>query len=105
MALSKRDTGKLVGSLALCYGAGGIGSMFTTAKIPTWYAALEKPAFTPPNAVFMPVWLTLYALMGVAVFLLWRKGLNTEGVRTPFILYFFAISRYSVGSFVLATTL
>ena len=73
---NKRNVGKLMGCLVACYGAGGIGSAFTISKIPTWYATLEKPAFTPPNAVFMPVWFTLYALMGVAVFLIWRKGLQ-----------------------------
>ena len=85
--MARRDVGRLVVSLAVCYGAGGIGSMFTAPKIPTWYAALERPAFTPPDAVFMPVWLTLYALMGVAVFLIWRRGLNTEGVKVPFVLF------------------
>ena len=83
----KGNTGKLVGSIAACYGAGAIGSLFTVSKIPTWYATLEKPAFTPPNAVFMPVWFTLYALMGVAIFLVWRKGLQTEGVKSSFILF------------------
>jgi benzodiazapine receptor len=84
---NKGNVGKLVGCLAACYGAGAIGSVFTTPKILTWYATLEKPAFTPPNAVFMPVWFTLYALMGVAVFLVWRKGLQTKGVKPAFILF------------------
>ena len=84
---NKSNIGKLVGSIAACYGAGAIGSVFTVSKIPTWYATLEKPTFTPPNAVFMPVWFTLYALMGIAVFLIWRKGLQTEGVRSAFVLF------------------
>lgn len=83
----KSVIGKLVGSIAACYGAGAIGSAFATPKIPTWYATLEKPSFTPPDAVFMPVWLTLYALMGIAVFLIWRKGLQTDGVKPAFILF------------------
>ena len=84
---NKGNIGKLVGSIAACYGAGAIGSVFTVAKITTWYTTLEKPAFTPPNAVFMPVWFTLYALMGIAVFLIWRKGLQTEGVKSAFVLF------------------
>ncbi len=83
----KSVIGKLVGSIAACYGAGAIGSAFTTPKIPTWYATLNKPSFTPPDAVFMPVWLTLYALMGIAVFLIWRKGLQTGRVKPAFILF------------------
>jgi len=86
--MTKRDKiVRLVGSLAACYGAAAIGSAFTTPKIATWYVTLEKPAFTPPNAVFMPVWLTLYGLMGVAVYLIWCPGLPTEGAKTAFILF------------------
>jgi len=85
--MKSRDIGKLVGSIAACEGAGGIGAFFTTPAISTWYAALEKPAFTPPNAVFMPVWTTLYLLMGIAVFLVWRQGLKTEGVKPAFIIF------------------
>ena len=85
--MKSRDIGKLVGSIAACEGAGGIGAFFTTPAISTWYAALEKPTFTPPNAVFMPVWTTLYLLMGIAVFLVWRQGLKTEGVKPAFIIF------------------
>jgi benzodiazapine receptor len=85
--MRKDDVGRLVGSIAACEGAGLIGSVFTTPAIPTWYAALEKPAFTPPNWVFAPVWGVLYALMGVAVFLIWRRGLALPGVKPAFILF------------------
>jgi len=64
---------KLVFFILLCQLAGGIGSYFTAPAIPTWYAALKKPVITPPDWVFAPVWITLYVLMGIAVFLIWRK--------------------------------
>jgi benzodiazapine receptor len=85
--MQKGDVGRLVGSIAACEGAGLIGSAFTAPAIPTWYAALEKPAFTPPNWVFAPVWGALYALMGIAIFLIWRKGLHEKGVRAAFIIF------------------
>ena len=57
----------IIGSLA----AGWVGSMFMPGE---WYAALAKPAWTPPGAVFGPVWTILYVLMGVAAWLVWRKA-------------------------------
>lgn len=66
---------KLLLSIALSFVAGGIGSLATVPNIPTWYAALEKPFFNPPNWVFGPVWTLLYVLMGVSLYLIWiNKG-------------------------------
>lgn len=69
--------------------AGIIGAIFTTPSIPTWYATLAKPALTPPAWVFGPVWTILFALMGIAAFLIWRSGWGRRDVR--FALMFFAI--------------
>lgn len=85
--MQRGDVGKLVGSIVACEVAGLIGSLVTAPAISTWYTTLEKPAFTPPNWVFAPVWISLYALMGVAVFLIWRKGLSENGVRAAFIIF------------------
>ena len=60
-------------SLAVCLAAGGLGSLATSAKIPTWYATLAKPAWNPPNWLFAPVWTTLYVLMAIAAFLVWER--------------------------------
>ncbi|MBN2067012.1 MAG: tryptophan-rich sensory protein [Candidatus Diapherotrites archaeon] len=69
---------KLAISILLCQAAGILGSVFTFQAIPNWYAALEKPWFTPPNWAFGPVWIALYTLMGIALFLVWQKGLETK---------------------------
>jgi len=65
---------RLVFSILTCQLAGAVGAIFTAPNIATWYATLNKPAFTPPNWVFGPVWLTLYTLMGIALWLIWSKG-------------------------------
>jgi len=78
---------KLIASIVACQLAGVIGSVFTTPAIPTWYAALAKPAFTPPSWLFAPAWITLYLLMGIAASLVWRVGLDQKHVRTALILF------------------
>jgi benzodiazapine receptor len=85
--MSWADIAKLIISIVACEGAGVIGALFTTPAIPTWYAGLKKPAFTPPNSVFGPIWITLYLLMGVAVFIVWREGLDQEGVTIAFTVF------------------
>ncbi|KPK22679.1 MAG: hypothetical protein AMJ70_05330 [Dehalococcoidia bacterium SG8_51_3] len=78
---------KLFISLVVCQCAGIIGSVFTAPAIPNWYATLQKPAFTPPNWLFAPAWITLYLLMGIAAFLVWRVGLKNRRVRTALIIF------------------
>lgn len=85
--MQKRVISKLIISLIVCQLAGFVGSLFTTPSIPTWYAKLTKPSFTPPNWVFSPVWITLFLLMGISLFLLWEKTLHYPGVRTAMVWF------------------
>lgn len=67
----------LVASVVLCFAASGLGGLFTAASVRDWYPALAKPSFTPPSAVFGPVWTVLYLMMAVAAWLVWRgRGLS-----------------------------
>ncbi len=68
---------KLVGlaiSLLLCFGAAALGSLFTVPAIPSWYASLKKPAWTPPSWLFGPVWTILFAMMAFSAWLVWVRG-------------------------------
>jgi translocator protein len=78
---------KIIISILACFAAGGIGSLFTFKSIPTWYSGLKKPKYTPPNQAFGPVWTTLYILMGISVYFIWQRGLATDGVLLPFVLF------------------
>ena len=62
----------LVVAILCCFGAAAIGAYATTRSLRTWYLALPKPSWNPPNGVFGPVWTVLYVSMGVSVWLIWR---------------------------------
>lgn len=64
---------KLIISIALPLLAGAVGSLATASNIPTWYAGITKPSFSPPNWVFGPVWTTLFILMGIGLYLVWQS--------------------------------
>lgn len=64
---------KFIIALAVSELAGVIGSVFTSPAIAGWYAGIIKPPFNPPAWVFGPVWTTLFALMGMAAFLVWSS--------------------------------
>lgn len=72
---------RLVLFVVVCEAAGIIGSLFTVSAIPTWYAGLAKPLGNPPAWIFGPVWTALYMLMGIAAFLIWKKGFSRRDVR------------------------
>jgi len=76
-----KKTVGIVIAVVICELAGFIGSIFTMPSIPGWYAGLAKPSFSPPNAIFGPVWITLYALMGIAAWLVYDKGLKGVNVK------------------------
>ncbi|MFD1687264.1 TspO/MBR family protein [Halobellus litoreus] len=52
---------------------GASGSIFTAQGLGTWYDTLQRPMLAPPNWVFGPVWTALFALIGVALWLVWRR--------------------------------
>jgi tryptophan-rich sensory protein len=86
---NRKDAGKLLIALILPQIAGVIGSLFTMPATQTWYMNINKPWFTPPNWLFGPVWITLFVLMGVALWLVWRQP--KESPNKNFALFLFAM--------------
>lgn len=82
-----KDLLKLIASIIICQLAGFIGSLFTSPAIPTWYETLRKPSFNPPNWLFSPVWITLFLLMGISLFLVWKKGMKERIVKVGLSLF------------------
>jgi len=68
--------------LLLAFAAAAIGGLATANSVNTWYPTLQKPDWSPPNAVFGPVWTLLYVLMAVATWRVWRNGDDRAARRT-----------------------
>ena len=76
-----------VAGILLCEGVGVVAAVATQSSVETWYPTLAKPFFTPPDWLFAPVWIALYAMMGVAAALVWREGLGARGVQVALALF------------------
>jgi tryptophan-rich sensory protein len=71
----------------VCQSAGIIGSWFTFQSVSTWYAALIKPDFSPPNWLFGPVWIALYFLMGLSLYLVWENRAKPKDKKVFFVFF------------------
>ncbi len=78
---------RLFAAVLICELSGIIGSLFTTPAIPGWYAGLTKPAFNPPSWIFAPVWTILYALMGLAAWLVYDRGVRRADVKRALFVF------------------
>ncbi len=78
---------KLFISILIPLLVGGISGFFTTSGVQGWYATANKPSFNPPNWIFAPVWTTLYVLMGIALFLVWKAAGDKAVKQTAIMLF------------------
>lgn len=63
----------LVVFLVLSFAAAAVGGLSAAGGTNEWYASIERPSWTPPDWLFGPVWTVLYAAIGVAAWLVWRR--------------------------------
>ena len=78
---------QLILAVAVPLAVGGLSGFATARGVDGWYPTLAKPPFNPPAWVFGPTWTVLYILMGVALFLVWRRGLDTSGVKLALVVF------------------
>ncbi|WGI18053.1 tryptophan-rich sensory protein [Methanonatronarchaeum sp. AMET-Sl] len=76
----------LVTAIVLCELTGISGSVFTAMGLEPWYQELTKPELTPPGSLISIIWIILFALMGIAIWLIWKKS-TQQNVRTPVTLF------------------
>lgn len=72
---------KLFGAIIICQLAGVLGTFAVSPAIGDWYTTIQKPLWTPASWVFGPVWITLYTLMGIALYIVWmqkEKGMKIK---------------------------
>lgn len=81
----------LILSVLICNMAGVIGSVFTFQNIQDWYnSILIKPEFAPPGSVISVIWTTLYLLMGISLYLLWKEYEQKKEERYKTVFFLFA---------------
>lgn len=78
--ISRRELLGAITAAVLINLIGALGVPFTTPDS-AWFQALEKPWFYPPGAAFGIVWTLLFSLMGIAAYLVYRRGIEKRAVK------------------------
>jgi translocator protein len=83
--IATRDVIGLIAWLLLCFAAAALGAM-AAVDARDFYAQLILPSWAPPGSLFGPVWTTLYSLMSIAAWLVWRRH-GFAGARAALVLF------------------
>jgi benzodiazapine receptor len=81
------ELSRLILCILICQAAGGLGSIFTSSSVSTWYPTLNKPDLTPPGWIIGLVWIFLFTLMGISLFLVWREGIGRMDVKIALFIF------------------
>ncbi len=82
MKTSTRSLLGLVAWLCVCFAAAAVGGVASVAAR-DFYAQLSRPAWAPPGWLFAPMWTTLYTLMALAAWAVWK----VQGFRGAIVLF------------------
>lgn len=78
---------KLILSILLPLAIGALSGFFTVTGVGSWYQTIQKPSWNPPNWIFGPVWTSLYILMGIALYLVWKSDAAPALKRMAILLF------------------
>jgi translocator protein len=81
------NTIKLIISIAIPVAIGATSGFFTVTGVESWYQTINKPSWNPPSWIFGPVWTSLYVMMGIALYLVWKSDSSSILKKTAFILF------------------
>ena len=76
--LKANNTLKLIIAIAIPLIVGGTSGFFTATGVESWYQTIARPTWNPPGWLFGPVWTTLYVMMGISLFLVWKEDTSVE---------------------------
>lgn len=80
--MSKRKSASLLALTAFGAATAGVawfGARYSrNARRDSWYRALDKPSFTPPDEAFPVVWAALYAMIALSGWRVWCAAPSRE---------------------------
>lgn len=74
-------------SILITLAIGVTASLFIFPEINGWYQTLKKPSFNPPDWIFPWVWTTLYIMIGISAYLVWRQRKRSSGFKLAVFIY------------------
>lgn len=83
---------KLVISIIICEATGIVSGLLANASNNAWFDSLAKPKWNPPAYLFAPVWTTLYLLMGISLWLIWKNNATESTKQKAY--YLFAVQLF-----------
>jgi len=84
--MQTRNILKLLTAIIICQLAGIIGQFWVTPNL-AWYDTLQKPAYAPPGTLIAIIWTTLFTLMGISLYIVWNKGLQTPHIKPALTIF------------------
>lgn len=78
---------KLVFELLKVFLIATVGGLVTAPSVKGWYQTINKPSFNPPNWIFSPVWTTLFILMAISSYLVWKNSKDLKQLNKSMGIY------------------